>query len=104
MAADHTTPLALAAKAAVAEIDRQYQEGKPGPYVDDELGLESVTIDGHVDMLAVTRAVLTAIREPSEVMKQEGAYQIPGDPGPLDLGAANDTWQAMIDHMLAEGE
>lgn len=52
------------------------------------------------------RAVLTAIREPSEGMVGEGAYQIPCgqgvDEGPPNARDAKDCWQAMIDAALSE--
>lgn len=52
------------------------------------------------------RAVLEAIREPSEGMVKEGAYQIPCgqgvEEGPPNASDAKDCWQAMIDAALSE--
>lgn len=53
--------------------------------------------DGCFDMDEATRAVLRAIREPSEAMARVGAYV-------ADTGAALPAWQAMIDAALGEGE
>lgn len=56
---------------------------------------------------AVARAVLEAIREPSEGMVEDGAFQIPCgqgvEEGPPNIGDAKDCWQAMIDHILEHG-
>ncbi len=51
------------------------------------------------------RAVLQAIREPSERMAREGAYAIPAreEEGPTNPGDARDCWETMIDAALEEG-
>jgi hypothetical protein len=49
-----------AVKAAAVELARQYEEGKPGPYVvaDDP---SDVLIDGRIDLVAVVRAIRVAV-------------------------------------------
>lgn len=56
-----------AVDAAWAELRRQSDEGKPGPYADREISV----VDGEVDMAALVRAVLRAIRDDA-VARQEG--------------------------------
>lgn len=59
------------------------------------------------DCEEIARAVLQAIREPSEGMITEGAYTIPcgggGEIGPPNERDALNCWQAMIDAALEEG-
>ncbi|MFB9049439.1 hypothetical protein ACFFV8_12070 [Sphingobium indicum] len=106
-----------ATRAAVAELYRQAEKGKPGPYVDDEAdkGIQGVIVDGIVDMVAVTRAVLTAIREPSAAVRQALRDNVPVDGHEWDyvereelsngrvLDPEADCWRAMIDAILQEG-
>lgn len=58
------------ARALLAELIRQSDTGKPGPYVspdgngtDDKGDLTSVVIDGRVDLIALASVVETAIRK-----------------------------------------
>lgn len=51
----------------------------------------------------LARAVLQAIREPSDAMVSDGADMIPcsgGDEGPPNYRAARQCWQAMIEAAL----
>lgn len=43
-----------------SELIRQAEEGKPGPYVDCR-SANSALIDGHIDLLAVAKAVADAL-------------------------------------------
>lgn len=62
------TIIERAVDAAWTELERQAEVGKPGPWVDrDELSV----IDGEVDMPALVRAILIAIRQDAE-RRQEG--------------------------------
>lgn len=61
-------------------------------------------LDGCFDMDEATRAVLRAIREPSEAMVRTGGSQCNNpDDFECDGDQAVATWQAMIDAALGEG-
>lgn len=49
------------------------------------------------------RAVLTAIREPSEHAMDSGAYRLPGIDTEAKQTKSRDVYRAMIDAMLEEG-
>ena len=53
---------------------------------------------------ALVRAILEAMREPSEGMKGAGCYTFPRHeyPNEMDRDDARDCWQATIDHVLSE--
>jgi hypothetical protein len=57
------------------------------------------------DYVGMVRAVLTAIREPSEAMAHEGAGVIPCaqgvEEGPENIDGARNCWRVMIDALLA---
>jgi hypothetical protein len=58
MEQDETHTLALA---LLAELERQFEVGKPGPYVVGEAdALDDVLIDGRVDLLALAKALRVA--------------------------------------------
>jgi hypothetical protein len=65
--------------AAEAELDRQIEAGKPGPYLEADYPDDWV-IDGHVDMRAVVKAVagrlLETLREPSAAMQEAAMHRI----------------------------
>ncbi|KQM37950.1 hypothetical protein [Sphingomonas sp. Leaf10] len=105
------TPLERAVAAAWSELERQANENRAStPHVDQE---ESV-IDGTVDMPAVTRAVLEAIREPSEAVRKALRDNLPitgydweyndriVHDGKVIDDEPGDCWRAMIDGALAE--
>ena len=52
------------------------------------------------------RAVLGALREPTEARVEKGAYCVPVgqgcEEGPLNVASARECWQAMIDASLGE--
>jgi hypothetical protein len=105
-----TPPVERAAEAIVDELRRQEPE-HGGTYFIDAAHLDDTVIDGRFDLYAIARAVLAAIREPSEGMRQAGESIgdeecIPTNDGYAQLSADGETkiWQAMIDAMLAEGE
>ena len=89
------TALERAARVACAAAGYQW-------YTDDDLIRASPdTFPIDTDWLAATRAVIAAIREPSEMMlKAADAVEFVG-PGENE---ATGEWQAMIDALLAEGE
>lgn len=62
------------------------------------------TPDNWARSLEAVRTVVTAMREPSEVMAAEGGHQgVWGEGYPDERGNARGVWQAMIDAMLEEG-
>ena len=72
--------------------------GKPYPVVEEVAGAKSIQEAWGRDL---ARAVLTAIREPSEGMVLDG---ISASDDRFSDGSASTIWQAMIDAALAEGE
>lgn len=58
-------------------------------------------LDGCFDMQDAARAVLEAIREPSEAMVKAGKDALPAFEAPLQADAS-DCWQAMIDAAIFE--
>lgn len=101
------TPLERAALAIVADLERQSKEpyaAREGPGIclpcgaeeDEERGLFKV--DGAVDVPAIARAVLQAIREPSEAMANA---VVDSEFGAIE-GVAGSIWATMIDAALAE--
>lgn len=86
------TPLERAARAVRDEIAHPHGNGEW--ILDEGFRDDSYFAD-------VARAVLTAIREPSEGMNVAGFMTMaPGDPERED---AADCWRVMIDAALAEG-
>ncbi|WP_031293679.1 hypothetical protein [Sphingobium sp. HDIP04] len=87
-------PLERAARAIIDAAQEQ------GAYVGGEPdNLRSVPIDGVIDAEAMVRAVLAAIREPSEAMERAGwTADLPFTPS-IKVGTV---WRAMIDAMLEE--
>lgn len=57
-----------AVSAAIAELQRQSDEPRPGPWFDASEGPESVLIDGRVDIRAAVRAAIETMREPTPAM------------------------------------
>jgi hypothetical protein len=73
-----------------------------------ELGLDW-PYAGHGTLMEVARAILTAMREPTEVMRDAGADELPDRwaDNPSDntseaYAQTADVWRAMIDAALAE--
>lgn len=91
------TPLERALDAAWTELERQYEEGKPGPYVDRE----NAVIDGNVDMPAVIRTIVSSLRQPTPVMVA-ATRDFSDDVHGSEIATRD--WQAMIDALLAETE
>lgn len=89
-------PIERAARAFIEECNRQNQEGPEGVYAYHYGDLTDVTIDGKVDMLALMRAVLLALREPSEGMVIAGMDELD------DAHRVRAIWQAQIDAALEE--
>jgi len=87
------TPLERAAT-AVREADGTYPNG-------DGKWMAEGGIVGDDHWLSIARAVLEAIREPSEVMAKAGTDTLPAFEAPLQADAS-DCWQAMIDAALGE--
>lgn len=88
------TPLARAEKALADELLREEPQ-KGGTYFVDTGNRRAAVIDGTFDLQALARAVLTAIREPSEGMVSMGLK-----PGNYVRGCAA-MYTAMIDAALA---
>jgi hypothetical protein len=101
------TPLERAARAMA---DALANDSETDAWMDAEDDPREFRIDGTVNLEVAARAVLAAIREPSEGMRQAGESIgdeecIPTNDGYAQLSADGETkiWQAMIDAMLAEG-
>ena len=94
------TALERAAAAVWHEIERQSDAGGPSlvPRYDEEADLEHLAIDGTIDAKGIVRAVLTAIREPSNAMKN-AAHRVGAT---FVLGEPYDQWYRMIDAALAD--
>lgn len=97
------TMIERAADAAWAHLEAAYQAGGAGAaFVDRRAGV----IDGAVDMPALVRGVIAAMREPTETMLEEMAGVIPcaqgAEEGPPNYQAAKDAWQEGINAALAE--
>lgn len=100
------TPLERAARAIVAEI-RATGEGKLEPWYSDfepETPItEEIAVDGGLIPMDLARAVLTAIREPSEAMSKSGGDALDDGTGAAGSNhAAEACFRAMIDAALAE--
>jgi predicted ATPase len=86
-----------AARAAMDEVSRQTDGNWPA----DETGLVAL-VDYHLDFSDLARAVLQAIREPSDDMEAAGKDAL-GERGCNPLwGDAGACYQAMIDTALTE--
>lgn len=95
-----------AANAVANELLRQ-EPAKGGTFFVDAEDLSSARVDGDFDLRHVARAILQAIREPSDAMidAAEGTREhvaITGDIFTEDLGEPAEVWQAMIDAALVE--
>lgn len=90
-------PIERAVEAAWVEAERQSQEQCSGLRV----------VQGELDMDGVVRAVIAAIREPSEVMvaagEATGAQAGDWMPG-FYVAEPDASWPAMIDKLLEEGQ
>jgi hypothetical protein len=97
------TPLERAASAVQAEMRRQGVLYEIDPDEPDLSKLMMAT--GEVaDLPAIVRAVLTAIREPTEGMIAAGWPEWVNDESDVDEYATTAfVWQAMIDAALEEG-
>lgn len=91
------TPLERAAMALYA---RSYRAKLPGPPPPAWSALSRRDRDGFAE---AARAVLQAIREPSEAMTKAGSAVLPGIPRPQTEMDSELAWQAMIDAALEEG-
>lgn len=50
-------------EAILDELQRQAEDGKPGPYVDAGQGARDVIVDGHVDVQAIAIAVANLVND-----------------------------------------
>lgn len=82
------TPLKRAAQAVEAEFLAQ--------------GIIDLVVEDRVDLRALARAVLTAIREPSEAMLDRGMDGAPDLDCSFEPDHSRIVWQAMIDAALGE--
>lgn len=65
--------------------------------LDDLNGNMHATLDGKFDMRTFARAILQAMREPTDAMVDAGNGVVPD-------GAAEDCWQRMLNAALKEGQ
>lgn len=94
---DTQTPLERAAEAARFAL---WNDDESDAYMHDNDSPDHVLIDGNVNLLVAVRAAFMALREPTPFMVQ-AAYEKAGGCSAENLPPA-ETWQAMIDAMLAE--
>lgn len=94
------TPLEQATSAIVGELRRQEPTDGQFFYIDAS-NTSATVIDATVDLVAVARAVLSAIREPNKAMEIAGMNALPAFEAPLQADAS-DCWQAMVDAALSE--
>lgn len=107
-----TSALKAIVEAMIAELYRQAEAGKPGPWIDAgplhssdtfEAVARDVGIDGRVDLEKVARAGLEAIKPaPTEVLR--AVFAPSGAPG-ADLAqheAIARDWSSSIDAILGE--
>lgn len=92
------TPVDRAVAALIADLHRQ--EEKSGCVADDNGSLAQV--DGSFAIEPLVRAVLAAIREPSDGMTTAGGMQTGLDGHHLTPQIASWTWERMVDALLAE--
>jgi hypothetical protein len=95
------TPIEHAIAAIVADLQRQ--AASSGCTVETDGCF--VQVDGSFEVEPLVRAVLTAIREPSEEMMEDGSTAMLED---VRINLPNNDvrimWQTMIDTALAEGD
>lgn len=105
------TPLERAARAIADDLRRQ-EPKHGGTYFVDATNINATVVDGTFDLRSIARAVLEAIREPSEVMVREGCLaDIPGGrygeatftEAQIGKDDAPVIWEAMIHAALVEG-
>lgn len=85
------------AKALFAELRRQGEGNLGSTYVEDATDMGRVLIDGRIDLPALMRAAIEAMREPTDAMYDAGDEFV-GSLG--DAGNAEKVWRAMIDAAL----
>jgi len=88
----YTEMEARVAEAMRAQIAAAMEESRGG-WWNDEDGLQSVQIDGFIDLLAMGRAAIQAMREPTEAMFKAG-YETWDK---ADAGTLEQSWPDMID-------
>lgn len=88
-------------RAARAMADKLKAE--EGAYIGVEVD-GRLTFDGSIDLQGVVHAVIAAIREPSEGMVSDGAFQIfQGERiTEQDLAAARRVWRAMTSRLVKD--
>lgn len=89
------TMIARATAAAVAEL-RQQERGGAIDWIEAD-DTESVGINGWVDLLALTRAIVQSIAEPTEAMTEAGARYVR-----TEGGSIAGIYRAMIEAGLEE--
>ena len=103
-----TPALKAIVEAMIAELYRQAEAGKPGPWIDAgplhssdtfEAVARDVGIDGRVDLEKVARAGLEALREPDKLM-EEAALAEEGCGCPCCV--SSDDWAAMFGAIRGE--
>lgn len=100
------SPIERAARAIETEFKQQ--AGDHGFFVPRDESDEGVILfDGRIDPTGIVRAVLIAIREPSEGMVRASAREAPQEVWLEDQGEADGevraVWKNMIDTALSEG-
>ncbi len=95
------TIIERAANALASELLRQEPANGGGFHVDAD-NLAEAAISGNFDLIALTRAVLEAVREPSAAMLVDGARTVRSAEKSTHAPAAEDVWNSMITAALGE--
>lgn len=108
-----TPALKAMVEAMVAELNRQAEHGRPGPYVDDgvyeggvdtEPDVNSILIDGRVDLEKVARAGLEAIPASDGALLAAMRDSVPVDGHEWEYldAEAPAHWTSLIDAILKD--
>lgn len=79
-----------ATAAVIAQIRKNYDEG--GAWIRLDPTDDQIEVDGYISAKDIARAVVEAMREPTEVMCEAGLFA--EDNGEISVGPI---WRAMID-------
>lgn len=93
------TPIERAARAIAQELVAQ-EPSHGGTYFVDADNPKAAVIDGTFNLDAIVRAVLTVLRESSEVMESAGMDEADKTSHGVVVGPI---WQAMVDAAMEQG-
>lgn len=76
--------------------DAMYSDEQSGAWMSGKCPLDSVTVDGDVDLMRAATAAIQAMREPTKQM-MDAAQLDPQDDPMVSRGMAYSAWVSMID-------